>query len=271
MGNNTVSNCGWFLSVDADQIHFGADTAGVETTTYTANVNTNWPGSATNGDYSMVTITREATSNPIIYINGAPQATLGSFTSPASSSNPLIFGVGTNVNGLINYDGNMWQPQILEASPFHRNKWPIFTTTSKAVFLGLKELRSSIPISRTRPVRKFPSFSLLYLLAATPLIAPAQYTFVTNSGGTLTVTGYSDKTVMYLSIPETTNGLEITEIGPNAFSFLTNLTAIVMPETLTSVGIQLSARVHGFHLSRYRLTLQRLEIQHFLNVLALVV
>lgn len=112
MGNNSVSNSGWFLSVDANQIHFGADTPGVETTVYTANINTNWPGSATNGYYNMVTITREGTGLPIIYLNGSPQATLGSFTNPASTSNPLILGVGTNVNGLINYDGNMWQPQV---------------------------------------------------------------------------------------------------------------------------------------------------------------
>jgi hypothetical protein len=32
--------------------------------------------------------------------------------SPATSTNPLVFGLGTANNGLSDYDGNLWLPQI---------------------------------------------------------------------------------------------------------------------------------------------------------------
>jgi hypothetical protein len=109
LGNNSVTNSGWFLSFGGDQLQFGADTSNAENTIQTATIGL-WPGP--NDPYAMVTITRDGTNTPLIYLNAKPQATEGSFTNPAESVKSLTFGIGTNVNGLLQYDGNMWQPQI---------------------------------------------------------------------------------------------------------------------------------------------------------------
>jgi hypothetical protein len=107
MGNNEFQSNGWFLSVNNDdQLYFGSDASGSETVLVAAKPD-GWPNS-----YNMVTITRNSTDTPLVYINGLPVVTSGSFANPASSSNSLKFGTGTNQYGTYILDGNIWLPQI---------------------------------------------------------------------------------------------------------------------------------------------------------------
>jgi hypothetical protein len=55
-----------------------------------------------------------------------------------------------------------------------------------------------------------------------------------NAGGTLTITKYkgAEKQVV---IPETINGVKVTEIGKRAF-FSSQLTSIIIPDSVTSIG-----------------------------------
>jgi hypothetical protein len=121
-GNNSYDACGWFLCLSGDHIEFGADNNGSESVLQTVNTIGGWPwNQATNNyTYNMVTITRDGTNTPAIYLNGLATATAmitqGGFVNPASSTNSLTFGSGTNLNGFIQYDGNMWQPQIWSAA-----------------------------------------------------------------------------------------------------------------------------------------------------------
>ena len=58
----------------------------------------------------MVTIVRTGPTNVLVYINGIQAATTGSITSPASSTNSLLFGVDRA--GAHYLDGDIWLPQI---------------------------------------------------------------------------------------------------------------------------------------------------------------
>ena len=64
--------------------------------------------------------------------------------------------------------------------------------------------------------------------------AHAQFTFITNSG-TITLTGYSGPGGN-VTIPDKINGLPVTGIRMNAFCGCINLTMVVIPNSLTSIG-----------------------------------
>ena len=112
MGNNSYLSNGWFMSVDnSARFYFGSETPGSETALYSPNPIYQWPTTA----YSMVTVTRDGTNAPLVYINGKQIAMSGSFVSPACSTNSLKFGVGVDgvdPNGVNPLDGNIWLPQI---------------------------------------------------------------------------------------------------------------------------------------------------------------
>jgi uncharacterized repeat protein (TIGR03803 family) len=74
---------------------------------------------------------------------------------------------------------------------------------------------------------------LVSLLLAWPTVALAQFTFSTNSDGTLTVTGYSG-TNANIVIPGMTNGMLVTEIGSNAF-YDVGVT-ITVPNSVTNLA-----------------------------------
>jgi hypothetical protein len=114
MGNSTYQQSGWFLALNSDHIEFGSENPGVENILGTAEPIQHWPwdGSTSDYPYSMITITRQAGSQPLIYVNGLPVLTTGSFQSPTSTTNMLIYGMGTNTAGSTPYDGNMWISQI---------------------------------------------------------------------------------------------------------------------------------------------------------------
>ena len=60
------------------------------------------------------------------------------------------------------------------------------------------------------------------------------YTF-TVSGKKATITGYNDKNVTALNIPDTLGGYPVDKIGNNAFEKYLKLTSVVIPDTVTSV------------------------------------
>src|SRR2546425_4055666 len=57
----------------------------------------------------------------------------------------------------------------------------------------------------------------------------------TNTNGTITITGYTGSGGDVL-IPTTIDGLLVTSIGDGAFSWLTNLTGITIPDCVTNLG-----------------------------------
>ncbi len=62
----------------------------------------------------------------------------------------------------------------------------------------------------------------------------AQFTFVTT-GGTITIMGYTGPGGA-VTIPSTINGLPVTRIGDQAFSYCNSLTSITIPASVTSIG-----------------------------------
>jgi hypothetical protein len=72
------------------------------------------------------------------------------------------------------------------------------------------------------------------LLLALPVVSHAQFNCITNDG-TITITRYtgSEEDV---TIPDSINGLPVTRIGDNAFSYCTHLVSMTIPDSVTSVG-----------------------------------
>ena len=92
---------------------------------------------------------------------------------------------------------------------------------------GLGIIRSRMQISLTRGLTAF-------LLSALPVVAQGQYTYVTNNGGTLTLTRYTG-TDGILSIPSTLNGRPVTSIGNEAFKDCHSLTRVTIPNSIASI------------------------------------
>lgn len=105
MENGIAQQNGWDLSVGGTyQVQFSTETEGSESTISTG------PGAANVGVFTMVTIVRTGPTTALIYINGAPAATTGSITIPASSTNSLV--IGTDRAGAHHLDGDLCLPQI---------------------------------------------------------------------------------------------------------------------------------------------------------------
>lgn len=72
----------------------------------------------------------------------------------------------------------------------------------------------------------------LWVLAAA-VAAQAQFTLATNNGA-ITITGYTGAGGI-VSIPSSTNGLQVVSIGDRAFEDCTNLTSVTIPNSVTDV------------------------------------
>jgi hypothetical protein len=77
--------------------------------------------------------------------------------------------------------------------------------------------------------------AVLTLVLALPAAVKAQYTYTTNNG-TITITGYTGPAGA-VTIPGTIDGLPVTGIGDEAFAFLWNLTSVVIPDSVTNLGV----------------------------------
>jgi len=75
----------------------------------------------------------------------------------------------------------------------------------------------------------------LLLLLVLPAVVKAQFTFTTNTDGSLNIYQYTGTNNVVI-IPDTTNGLSITSIGDYAFEFCTNLTSVTIPTNISTIG-----------------------------------
>jgi len=74
---------------------------------------------------------------------------------------------------------------------------------------------------------------MFLLLAALPVVAQAQFTYITNNG-TITITGYTGPGGA-VTIPGTINGLPVKRIGDYAFAAV-GLTSVAIPNSVISIG-----------------------------------
>src|SRR5579872_4557876 len=74
----------------------------------------------------------------------------------------------------------------------------------------------------------------LALLLTGPVLARAQFDYITNNG-TITITGYTGPGGNVI-LPGSINGLQVTGIGNDAFNVYPGLTGITIPASVTSIG-----------------------------------
>jgi hypothetical protein len=86
---------------------------------------------------------------------------------------------------------------------------------------------------------------LLLLLLLLPAAAQAQFNYSYNSDGTITITGYTGSGGA-VTIPSTINGVPVTIIGDSAFRFLSSLTSVRIPDSVTSIGGDLGGGAFGY-------------------------
>ncbi len=80
-------------------------------------------------------------------------------------------------------------------------------------------------------------FLPVLLFLAAPLMAPAQFSFTTNSDGSLNIAQYTGSGGAVV-IPGTTNGLPITSIGDGAFFDNTTLTSVTVGTNVAIIADQ---------------------------------
>lgn len=81
------------------------------------------------------------------------------------------------------------------------------------------------------------SLLLLVLFLSLPVMAQAQFTFSTNSDGSLNIAQYTGSGGAVV-IPNTTNGLPVTSIGDAAFFEITTLTSVTVGTNVASIADQ---------------------------------
>jgi len=73
-----------------------------------------------------------------------------------------------------------------------------------------------------------------FLLLAAPIAVQAQFTYTTNADNTLTITGYSGPP-WAVTIPTNINSRTVSTIGELAFYIYTNLTSVIIPDSVTTI------------------------------------
>ena len=86
---------------------------------------------------------------------------------------------------------------------------------------------------KTNLLRGFGVLQLWLFVLALPAAVQAQFNYVTNEQGTITITGGC--TSGAVTIPSTINGLPVTSIGGYAFVDCTSLTSVTIPDSVTSI------------------------------------
>jgi BspA type Leucine rich repeat region (6 copies) len=90
---------------------------------------------------------------------------------------------------------------------------------------------------KTSVIARVSKLFLFILFLSLPVIAPAQYTFTTNSDGTLNIEKYTGPGGAVV-IPNTTNGLRITSIGDASFFEITTLAGVTVGTNVASIADQ---------------------------------
>jgi hypothetical protein len=127
----------------------------------------------------------------------------------------------------------------------NENQFPSEPTASSAG--GAKKSTSVSAASQTL-ARRQPNFSgqrfrrispswilALLLLCVVPAVVQAQFTFTTNADGSLNISQYTGPGGA-VTIPSTTNGLTISTIGTNAFYDCTNVTSVMILNSVTTIA-----------------------------------
>ena len=73
------------------------------------------------------------------------------------------------------------------------------------------------------------------LLLMLPSAAEAQYNYITNADGTLTITKYTGPGGAVI-IPALIDTLSVSSIGSNAFRQITNVSSVTIPGGVTNIG-----------------------------------
>jgi len=76
---------------------------------------------------------------------------------------------------------------------------------------------------------------LSVLMLALPVVMQAQFTFTTNTDGSLNISAYTGSGGVVI-IPSTNNCLPVTSIGDIVFAYYSGLTSVVIPHGITSIG-----------------------------------
>src|SRR5690349_21809096 len=77
--------------------------------------------------------------------------------------------------------------------------------------------------------------ALLLFVVVLPVVAHAQFTFTTNSDGTLNISVVSNSVSGAITIPDTYDNLPITTIGPNAFHLIF-ISSVTMGTNIVSIA-----------------------------------
>ena len=99
----------------------------------------------------------------------------------------------------------------------------------------------------------------ILLLAMSIAVHAQDYTY-TNNNGTIIITGYTGVGGS-VTIPDMITGLPVTSIGPSAFSGLTNLTSVTIPDGVTNIGD--SAFLNCFNLTNVAIPASVISIGNF--------
>src|SRR5438874_2137705 len=88
-----------------------------------------------------------------------------------------------------------------------------------------------------KPLATFVMVVIAILLALSAVAQAQDYTYTSNNS-TITITKYTGPGGDVI-IPSTIDGLPVTRIGDSAFSSSASLTAITIPNSVTSIGVHL--------------------------------
>jgi hypothetical protein len=80
----------------------------------------------------------------------------------------------------------------------------------------------------------------LVFLVSTAVVGAQDFTYITNNDS-ITITGYLGAGGA-VTIPDAINGLRVTDIGNGAFDGCTNLTSVMLPDSVISIGYSAFAR-----------------------------
>ena len=96
----------------------------------------------------------------------------------------------------------------------------------------LSEIDKSMKTWLSLSIRTYACLALLTVVMADS--ARAQFNFATNNG-TITITRFLGSLSGAVTVPDITNGMAVTDIGPRAFWYITSMSSVTIPDSVTSI------------------------------------